>query len=249
MLTFIYFFFAILIRYSVESASTVSFQNDRHESSVIKHESSVIKRNIIDQGNGDIFSHHHSGNFSTIYGDENINQAVIVQHNYSQNNPPATFQKEDSSQKNGSKESLDVSFPQHILKEQPLIKQHLNSTTKVNLRRFKDVGASFTVQYSSTMAWATNVGGYYYESTHPYANSLTFSSQENVVATGILGFLVKFSNYTQTQATNDVFQFRDGRFVMSLLCLEDVYILIFFYSLCVVTLYCGPTRGSAGALK
>lgn len=31
-----------------------------------------------------------------------------------------------------------------------------------------------------------------------------------MIATGALGFLVKFSIYTQTQATNDVFQFRDG---------------------------------------
>ena len=58
--------------------------------------------------------------------------------------------------------------------------------------------------------WATNVGGYYWESAHPYANSVSVSSEKTIIAAGVLGYLVVFSQYTATEAVYDVFQCLDG---------------------------------------
>lgn len=76
--------------------------------------------------------------------------------------------------KHFQEESKELSFPQNIMIEEVLVHQRLNTTN--NVRRFKYFQASFTQASFTVQYWQRNVGSYYWESVHPYENSVPVSS-------------------------------------------------------------------------
>ncbi len=51
--------------------------------------------------------------------------------------------------------------------------------------------------------WGANSASYYYNSSHPYLNSYTLAFS-NLVATGVLGYMITFSQYCNTESGVDV---------------------------------------------